>query len=157
MEMVSVCRQTIDKTARRLPHGRVPWMMFVIHLEPRCCELCNMVTEDVGGDMNWQEQGKEGRNNHENRTCSEVVTRRKSHRFQLAVRNKFYPQISAATPDIGWAVLATVASEHWGEAKRSIPDLDVVKFTFPRGLDWISLLEVQIDALPWGGWKTQCK
>lgn len=90
-------------------------------------------------------------------TCGEVVTCWKSHRFQFAVRNKFYPQVSAATPDIGRAVLTAVASEHWGEAKGSIPNLDVVKFTFPRGLDGIILLKVQIDTLPRRRWKTQFK
>lgn len=75
-------------------------------------------------------------------TCGEVITCWKSHCLQFTVRNKLYPQVSATAPDIGWTVLTTVAPEHGGEAKRSIPDLDVVKFTFPRGFDRIILLEV---------------
>lgn len=104
----------------------------VLHLE---LESTDVLTKE---EMIWQKQlGKKKKS-----TCSEVVICWKSHRFQFTISNKFYPQISTATPDIRWAVLTTVSSKHWGKAEWSIPNLNVVKFTFPRGLNWIIIFKV---------------
>lgn len=64
-------------------------------------------------------------------TWSEVVCCRKSSSLQFTIRNKFYPKIAATRSDIWWILLTTVASDDWREAKRPVPNFNVIKFAFP--------------------------
>lgn len=130
----SKCAQTINRAA-----WGPAWQSSLDHV---CYWFGAVLLNPYSAHKGRNKQTRAGQRRQTRFTCSEVVSCWKSHRFQFPIRDKFYPKVSSTASDIGRAVLTTVASKHGTEAKWSIPNFDVVKFTFPRGLNWIILLKV---------------
>lgn len=83
----------------------------------------------------------------------EVVAGGEADGLQLAVCHELDVQVSAAGAHVRRALLATVAPDEGREAKRSVPNLNVVKLALPGWFYGVLVVEEQVNALARGSCK----
>lgn len=86
-------------------------------------------------------------------TLREVVSGRETDGLQFTVCNKLDVQVSPAGTDVCRAFLPAVATNEGREAKRSIPNLNVVELALPGRFYGVLVIEEQVNALAWSSWR----
>lgn len=129
------------------------WAVSTMHLSQFfCCCCCCIIkssTHDSSTRHLWVAELR-----HINKlTLREVVSGRETDGLQFTVCNKLDVQVSPAGTDVCRAFLPAVATNEGREAKRSIPNLNVVELALPGRFYGVLVIEEQVNALAWSSWR----
>lgn len=114
-----------------------------------CCCIIKSSTHDSSTRHLWVAEPR-----HINKlTLREVVSGRETDGLQFAVCNKLDVQVSPAGTDVCRAFLPAVATNEGREAKRSIPNLNVVELALPGRFYGVLVIEEEVNALAWSSWR----